>query len=252
MSIFDELLITIDDQQSLNTETLNGFFPNVSRQQLSSTIGRLIGRGWLATPKLNGQEKYQLTKEGNAYINAVLGVIRVREEPWSGEWFWLVASLPESKRRERDLLRIELNRQGFGRLIDGLYLHPRDQKVLIADLIRRFGIGSSVYIFENKHLGQGTNQILINQAWNWPVLAANLESYLKTARPELEQIIADSTNLRDQEARAKLRLQAKKLVFTYGQILVGDPNLPIEFVPIKNPYLEGQQFYQEIRRYCYL
>ena len=110
MSIFDELLITIDDQTTLSLDNLTTFFTSVSRQQLSSTLGRLSGRGWLQTALKNSIDYYQLTPTGNAYITTILSMIHVSESTWMGDWFWVVASLPESQRKERDLLRIELNR----------------------------------------------------------------------------------------------------------------------------------------------
>lgn len=255
MSIFDELLIAIEDQPDITRENLFQLFPAVAQQQLSSTIGRLIGRGWLESVEMKSDQRLRVSQSGNRYISTNLEIIHANEVTWDGEWFWVVASLPETKRRERDLLRLGLTQHGFGRLIDGLYLHPRDQQGIVTDLIQRFGLGSHLYLFKNSHLGRGTHQIVMSQAWDWALLANRLDTFFAQAEPRLAEISKKSRQLvinADRLATQKVRLAAKNLVFEYGKILVADPNFPIDLVANKEPYRTGQKFYQMIRRYCYL
>ena len=249
MSIFDQLLIAIDDGEIATIDQLVSLFPGISRQQLASTLGRLVGRGWLQTREQAKETSYQVSPVGNSHINQILQMIRVSETPWSETWLWLVARLPEEKRRERDLLRLELQRQGFGRLVDGLYLHPRDPKNVVSESIKRLGLGSSVFIFENRAIGQGTNQILIQTSWNWPALTERLGTFLDDAMARLPQIARPPG---EHQERYQQRLEAKYLVFEYGEILASDPNFPITLVPNKELYETGRRFYQEVRRYCYV
>lgn len=252
VSIFDQLLVLLDDQPDSTSDEIREMYPFYSLQQIASTVGRLDGRGWLDSRKTERGPGYRLSEIGNERITQVLSTIRQNEQPWNDEWLWVVAKLPETERKQRDLLRLELNRLGFGRLLDGLYLHPWPRQAELAEIVRRLAIGSSVLVFVNRTLGRGTTQLVIDRAWHWPELSSRLSEFLTKAQIYLASVPANLAARSDKIQRRAARLEAKNLVFEYGQILTQDPNFPIGYVPHKEPYLRAKKLYEELRRYCYL
>ncbi len=167
MSIFDELLILIDDLTEVQIERIEAMVSGYSRQAIGSTLGRLVSRGWLQRVTQSRGDSYRITEAGSAYVSRILGTIRRNEENWNQQWFCIVVTLPERLRKERDVLRHYLLNRGFGRLVDGFYLSATNRQAEVAEVIRRLNIGSAVFMFETQPLGAATTQIVVAQAWNW-------------------------------------------------------------------------------------
>lgn len=251
VSIFDELIILIDDQGSLPTPTIESFLHRYTRQAVGSTLGRLVSRGWLARTVNAESDEYRVTDIGNQYINQTLDAIHRAEQTWAGTWFCVVATLPESQRRERDMLRHYLTNRGFGRLVDGFWIHPWNRQDEVAHLIRRLGIGSSVFMFETQPIGQATLQVAISNGWNWGELHRRLGHYLEKTRNEVANLEQAHVDADQPLAKSRVRHQAKCLVFEYGMLLSADPTLPLAITPNQPLYKEARELYEQVRRYCY-
>ncbi len=248
MSIFDELLICIDDQEELSTPSIELLLSKYSHQTVSSALGRLVGRGWVLKKLTRVDESYRLTPSGTDYLNHILSAIHQAEQPWDGTWFCLVASIPENQRRERDMLRYQLHSYGFGKVIDGLWIAPRERFDILAQLNQKIHSGQYLLSFQTQPLGQASNQMLIKRAWDWEKSAQKFAEFVAWA--ELTQRQVATQNISSTDALNR-RLAAKTLVFAYGSILSSDANLPIALVPRDPLRTKAYELYSVIRPYCY-
>lgn len=249
MSIFDQILILIDDQTELSLATIESYLPNYTRQAIASTLGRLASRNWLIKTE-SDPELYRITEAGNKYIGDVLDTIRKHEDGWNGQWFCVIVTLPESRRKERDVLRHYLLDRGFGRLADGFYVSSWNRQPEIAEIIRRLNIGASILMFETQPLGKATNQMIIQQAWDWDGLIRELSRFLATANDRVVKIEALAKK-REPSDYSRLRFLAKSFVFEYGSILSGDANIPTSLTIKPELYEQALALYERVRPYCY-
>lgn len=252
MSIFDELLILIEDQPGLDIGAIELFMPHYTRQSIGSALGRLTSRGWLTRTTTANADQYAITEQGNQYITLTLHAIHRAGQEWSMSWFCVLATLPEAQRRERDMLRHNFNNRGFGRLVDGFWIHAWNRQDEIGQLIRRLAIGSSVLVFETQALGQATTQMVVKKAWDWPELYRQLGTFLGEFSRAADLLDEDAGRIPESSPERRiLRHRAKCLVFDYAQLLSGDPNLPWNVVPDSTPYQTAHTIYERIRQYCY-
>lgn len=249
MSIFDHLLVLIDDQNGLTVGEIETRLPDQSKQIIGSTLGRLVSRGSLERVTTGGAEIYRITESGNSYISRILNSIHRHEDSWNNQWFCVLVTLPETQRKQRDILRHFLLDRGFGRLIDGFYISPRERRAEIADIIRRLNIGSAVSTFETQPLGLATGQVVVQQAWNWPELTRQIEAFITDVLPKIQTIEAASES--KNSSTDDLRLQAKLFVFGYALLLSADANLPMSIIPDPRPYQTALNLYERVRKYCY-
>lgn len=250
MSIFDELLILIDDQTEVHLERVQALLPHHSRQALSSTLGRLASRGWIEKTRGNGPI-YRLSGEGSRYVTTVLDAMRQGSATWSGTWFCVMILLTEAERRQRDAVRRSLTNQGFGLLIDGLWLSPWNRLEQIGDLTKRLRIGSAILTFETQPLGKASTQMIIDRAWNWHTLEQLFQTFTDANKDKPEELARLARSAQTPDDKHRLRLAAKNTVFEYGLLLSRDPKLPASIAPTSQPRTQAEAIYKEVRQYCY-
>lgn len=249
MSILDELLVAIDDQTEMRIDQIRELYPQYSYQTLSAALGRLTNWGWLV--KNDGPVGYRVSQTGNDYINQTLDAIRLSEKSWNGSWFAAAVRLPEDGRKLRDRLRHYFIGQGYGRFIDSLWISPWNRQTELSPVIREYEAGTYVFMFETQPFGLATNQIIIQQAWDWPALTAKLNAFV----PDFDRRAAALPQLSQQidgpGGRLRLRLAAKNLVFDYGALLHSGPNLPADLSLTHDTDKTLRAIYERVRPYCY-
>lgn len=250
MSILDELLVAIDDQTELKLDQIRALFPQYTYQTLSAALGRL--RGWNWVEQVNGRDTtYRVTVNGSVYIDSTLKAVRNYESSWDQSWFCAAVRLPESGRKLRDRLRHYFVDHGYGRFIDSLWISPWNRQDELVPLIREFNAGANVFLFQTQPLGQATNQIIINEAWEWPEITDRFTAFLNDFRLRAQGLISAAAEANTPEVRQHIRRLAKNMVFEYAQALKSGPNLPTEFSPIRELEKQAWLEYEKIRPYCY-
>lgn len=251
MSIFDELLVAIDDQAELRMDQLEALFPQYSRTVLAAALGRLSSRNWIEKVT-RGITVFRVSSLGNAYLNQILEAIHKSEVTWPESWFVAAVLLPDKNRQVRDRLRHYFISQGYGLFLDGLWIYPWNRQAELSSVLVDYGAAAGVIMFETKPLGQATNQLLIQTAWNWSVFENNLQKLIFEIRSQLNGLSQLAKEVTSPEARLRLRLAAKSIVFKYGQLLNASPNLPDYYSPARTLQSEARALYEQVRPFCYL
>ncbi|MDD2935422.1 MAG: hypothetical protein PHX25_03030 [Candidatus Pacebacteria bacterium] len=125
---------------------------------LNKTIQNLIKQGLIKLETKNGLKFVRLTKKGESQLAKYkLGDLEIKKpKKWDKKWRMIIFDIKESRRMTRDVLRSTLNRLGFVKLQNSVWVFPYDCEELIVMLKSDLFIGKDVlYItadrIENDH-----------------------------------------------------------------------------------------------------
>lgn len=245
LTLFDELVIIIDDLGETTLAQLQKLLPSTSLQQISSVLGRLAQRGWLKRIQRNGHTYVRLESAADQYLSWTLDAVRASEREWDGRWFAVVTHVPEERRKSRDVLRVWLSDHGFGRLIDGFWISPRDRSDEVHQEAQRLGIAPYLYFLTIETLGQATLQRLIQTMWDWKRIEVRAIETVRYLAPLIDELYQTRLEL------TQRRLTAKRYVFIIADTLVHQPNLPKNITPTIPAVEALYAHYQRLRPLCY-
>lgn len=92
-----------------------------------------------------------------------------------GQWTLISFSIPERRRRDRQVLRVRLGWKGFGCLRDGLWIAPEERDV--SDVIRELGLEQYTRIFIGKPQVDDVWD-LVEEAWDLDQVREQHQTFL--------------------------------------------------------------------------
>lgn len=240
LTIIDQLLVLLDDEQSHSLTELTTL-PNRTKQTVSSTLGRLLTKGWVARQTGRGQRgQYRITADGRAHVTHTLDQVKLRTaETWDQSWEQIVFNIPERDRKRRDDLRALLVDLGYGRLHGWLWLSPWSHRAQIEAYMHRTRSEHDITILRTGPLDQVTNQRIGRLfEWDWKTLEAAYQEMIAEARSFLRQ-------------SPKRSYDARCIVYQYAKVLATDPKLPTELPAHVSSAATAYELYQKVRPFCY-
>lgn len=101
-----------------------------------------------------GGEKIKLTKGGKALLRniRISELTFERANSWDGVWRLVSYDVPEIYKKDRDLFRSVLERNGFRKIQESLWVFPYECKERIAILAKDLGLSSFVVVMTTDHL----------------------------------------------------------------------------------------------------
>lgn len=239
MSIIDELIVLLDDQDEMSLKQVKEKLSQRSKQTISSTMGRLDARGWVRRKKEKKEMFFKITSEGREEITLNLNRIREAEKnKWDGSWLLVIFNIPEKMRKARDTFRKGLTELGFARIQGDLWVSFWDKKKVIKDLVKELKIDQFCTSFKIDRLSpEDEKHLLNNLSWNEKELNQQYNKFISEANKFLK-------NKKD-------GFIARLLVFQYAKILVLDPKFPPEIQPAGYLGSKALEVYYKLRPYCY-
>jgi len=131
------------------------------RYQYRTAFGRLAAQGHIVFEKRNDKQYARITESGRkalAFEQEKAKLKNVNKKRWNGRWRVVIFDVPEKRRKTRDRLREIMERTGFARLQDSVWVFPYDCEDFIALLKAELKIGAAVLymvveqIENDKHL----------------------------------------------------------------------------------------------------
>jgi phenylacetic acid degradation operon negative regulatory protein len=210
-------------------ELLSNF--GLSEQAIRSAVSRMCRSGLLKAKRAERKSYYSLTKDGHSLLTeGALRIFQRKQSRWDGNWNIVTYSIPETMRRSRDRLRLELGWLGYGPLGEATWISPHDLTLEVKSLLKRFKIEPYVNIFSAQHQGDIDPKKIVARGWNLEKIHRNYAAFLDDYRPKL--------------AEHRKRLQAGKTIETsecfvarfeltheYRKLPFFDPDLPLELLP---------------------
>jgi len=210
-------------------ELLSNF--GLSEQAIRSAVSRMCRSGLLKAKRAERKSYYSLTKDGHSLLTeGALRIFQRKQSRWDGNWNIVTYSIPETMRRSRDRLRLELGWLGYGPLGEATWISPLDLTLEVKNLLKRFKIESYVNIFSAQHQGDSDPKKIVARGWNLEKIHRNYPTFINDSRPKL--------------AEHRKRLQAGEtikpsecfvarfeLIHEYRKLPFFDPDLPLELLP---------------------
>jgi phenylacetic acid degradation operon negative regulatory protein len=139
----------------------------VSERAARSSLSRMGRKGWLKSERDGRHSLYTLTARGRRLVDeGAHRIFEPRQREWDGQWFLVVYSLPESRRRLRNDLRKRLSWLGFGRLAPGTWISPFNRRTDVDAMVDDLNARSYVKLFSGLHLANGDDRAIVEQCWN--------------------------------------------------------------------------------------
>lgn len=236
MSIIDKILIILDDNIEKSLEEIRKNIFNYSKQTINSSIGRLISKGYI----VQKNSKYQITTKGQNLITDNLKLIKnFTKRKINKKIYFLMFNIPEKNRINRDVLRIYLKNNGFGRLHNTLWIALNRNINKLNKFIKSLDINSNNIIIFETNLDEKNYNIVIKNT-NWDLNQLN-KKYLKFINTTKKFISSKNKNI----------TEARFLVYNFSKIIKSDPLLLKEYQDNKYQGFLAYSYYLKIRKYCY-
>jgi phenylacetic acid degradation operon negative regulatory protein len=220
----------------------------ISERAVRSTLSRMTQKRWLVSHKQGRRSQYSLTPEGQVLFR--LGDQRIFEPiftDWDNQWYLVVYSLPEEKRRIRHALRTQLTWLGFGSLAPGTWISPHRRRVELQAAFEELDVESYVDLFCGPYLGPAAAQELVQRCWDLDGLAVQYRDFITRYQPAYEECLASSANgmsLTPEECFVRRFW----LMHEYQSFPLRDPNLPTVLLPADWEGLKARQLFDDYRR----
>jgi phenylacetic acid degradation operon negative regulatory protein len=210
-------------------ELLSNF--GLSEQAIRSAVSRMCRSGLLKAKRADRKSYYSLTKDGHSLLTeGALRIFQRKQSRWDGNWNIITYSIPETMRRSRDRLRLELGWLGYGPLGEATWISPHDLALEVKNLLKRFKIEPYVNIFSAQHQGDIDPKKIVARGWNLEKIHRNYAAFLDDYRPKLA---AHRKRLQAGETikPSECFVARFELIHEYRKLPFFDPDLPMELLP---------------------
>lgn len=240
MTIVDEIMVLLDDRKVRTLEDFSHVIPTRTKQTISSTLGRLVQKGWVVLKKSKGSRvnRYQIAKIGLEEATKTLRHLKLANDAKIQRWLFIIFNIPEKQRKYRDLLRNRLVASGFARVQNSLWVNACDVTFMLEDLLAQPKLQKYITLIRPKLDLADIKEMSRSLDYDWKSLNRGYQEFINRANNFLAN-------------KAHEIIQARLLVFYYAKILSRDPKIPHEFEPANYLRQKAHQVYLELRPLCY-
>jgi len=135
-----------------------------------TVLGRLVAKGLIRFEERGGKRYARLTETGKRILDLELLKDKGMRKPkrWDNRWRVVIFDIPERRRKVRVSLRSFMERYGFVRLQDSVWVYPYDCEELIALAKAQFHLGVDVLYMIVERL---ENDMPLRKQFGLPVAA---------------------------------------------------------------------------------
>lgn len=192
------------------------YLPGYKESSLRAATSALISNGDIEKIVKNGVVHFSLTQKG---WNFMKHRFRAQDniKKWDGKWRIIVFDIPEKRREEREKIREFLNRHGFGRISNSIYVSPFTLNQWPDSS------GLNIFTFEAKTGSLIEDKRLARIAFNLGSLERNYRDWTHSTGSGFDP-----------------------LIYYYDTILRNNPGLPEELMPTSWSYKKIWNTFLEI------
>jgi DNA-binding transcriptional regulator PaaX len=193
-------------------------YPSVDVKQWLNSFTNIKRKKWLDGDQL-------LTDEGKRRLQSLLPVI-MSSRSWDGNWYIVIFDILEELKAQRDVLREFLERLGFGKLQNSVWISPFPFLGTVQGKVEGNGLERFVLCLQSSMLGEESSQELARRVWRLDLLEKRYEEFLKTIAHQ----------------KKNKKLSPRTVLFWYASIAKEDPQLPSELLPKHWPGNEAHTY----------
>lgn len=244
---------------SKSYENMYGWVPEqYKKHHFNHLIWRTLKAGYIEKIEKNGEIYIRITSQGEKMVQRDFPLLRLQNKPWDGKWRIVMFDISDTKKKERDYLRLKLKELGFGMFQESVFITPHDILRDFSEYVENIGLKEFVDILEASYI-LGDQKELVKKIWNLDQLnELYLEIYQKTqkikndylikTRCSVKQLNAENKEkgvrgvkikeLRTKEIKELKMKELRRLRMKYLDALLRDPFLPSELLP--KDYCRGE------------
>lgn len=195
---------------------------DVEEKAVRQALARSAAEGWLSSERDGRRTGWRLTEAGSRLLTE--GAERIygfgaSEAAWDHQWLIVLASIPETNRKLRHLLRTRLSWNGLGNLSPGVWLSPHSaRRDEVAEVLKQVGVpDATVFVGTLGDLDEARR--VARQAWNLAEIELAYQDFLD----EVDALVPAGAA---ETFAAQIRLVQEWRRFPFL-----DPALPAELLP---------------------
>jgi phenylacetic acid degradation operon negative regulatory protein len=195
----------------------------VEEKAIRQALARSAAEGWLAGERQGRRTAWRLTPAGRRLLTDGTDRIYSFGRPvrdWDGEWLLVLASVPETNRRLRHLLRTRLSWNGLGNLSPGVWVSPHPERAdAVREVLREVGVAGTSTIFTGRLGDLAEARKVADEAWRLDQITAAYDDFLDAVRASRPRDDAETF-----AAHTRLVQEWRRFPFL-------DPGLPPDLLP---------------------
>ncbi len=203
----------------------------LSERLVRTAVLRLSRDDWLASEQIGRRSYYSLTDSGRRRIeDAYRRVFAFGHAPWTGEWTLVLTGLGDNSTEARTRVQRELTWQGFGVMAPGVLASPSADRDALRHLLQDLGLVDRTVVMRataEALSGAASHVELLRNCWDLDKVADGYRAFLDRFRPVWRAL--EAADRLDPEACFLIRTL---LIHDYRRVLLRDPQLPEELLPV--------------------
>ena len=197
---------------SFSYQQIYGFVPRrYQKRYFVQTLSRKFKTGEMKKVIRNKKAYLCLTRRGQEKIERLFPYRRFQNQKWNGKWLIVVFDIPEKQKRNRDILRNKLYELGFGKLQRSVFISPFDVYEDLVEFLESWGFTKQALVIESKKLWAEDEKEMVERIWKVSKINKAYEKLIEKAEEE--------------------KVDVKKWMDKYFEILLSDPFLPRQLLP---------------------
>jgi phenylacetic acid degradation operon negative regulatory protein len=195
----------------------------VEEKAVRQALARTATEGWLAGERHGRRTRWHLTPSGRRLLTdgteRIYGFGRPMEG-WDARWLLVLASVPETDRRLRHLLRTRLAWNGLGNLSPGVWVTPHPEREDdVRDVLKEIGVAETSTLFTGRLGDLAEARRVARRAWDLDGIETAYEDFL------------DAVGALRPGDDASTFAAHTRLVQEWRRFPFLDPGLPVELLP---------------------
>ncbi|SNR58657.1 PaaX family transcriptional regulator [Actinomadura mexicana] len=154
----------------------------VEEKAVRQALARSAGEGWLAGERHGRRTAWRLTPSGERLLTDGTERIYGFGRPvgaWDGRWLLVLATVPETSRRLRHLLRTRLAWSGLGNLSPGVWVSPHpEREPEVREVLAGIGVADGSTLFTGRLGDLAEARRVARQAWDLDEIGLAYEDFL--------------------------------------------------------------------------
>lgn len=213
----------------------------VEESTVRQTLYRMVREGILASRRAGRNKIYRLTDLGQAATDPGRSRLRMKpENTWDGYWMLVAYQFATEDRIARTQLKDALFLEGFGQLMRGVYVHPRDKTEWLHRALGR-NLLSRVNVFRGQRIGGQSDYGLVRSTWDLDSIRGGYERFISRFSP----LARREWSHHDPSIAVQVRLAS---VRSFLETAWHDPGFPLELLPQSWPALRAQEIAETLHK----
>ncbi|TMQ90892.1 PaaX family transcriptional regulator [Actinomadura soli] len=195
----------------------------LEEKAVRQALARSAADGWLAGERHGRCTAWRLTPSGKRLLTDGTDRLCDFGRPagdWDGQWLVVLATVPETSRRLRHLLRTRLAWNGLGNLSPGVWVSPRPGREReVREVLAEIGVADTSTLFTGRLGDLSEARRVARRAWD-----------LDEIQPAYEDFVDAVRELRPGDEPGTFAAHTR-LVQAWRRFPFLDPGLPAELLP---------------------